>query len=157
MMRMPSACRRPSDPFRMLGQGIRCHGAGVTAIVSAVLLAACGLGEPIQLDKATSIHASPSRDPKSAASKTIPFVLDTQRVVLAVAFEKPDGAIMADCTCELVKESTIQVALRRRTWCCPRCAASRASDARSPSNMAASSMASMRWYRLSTEVLGGER
>jgi hypothetical protein len=70
---------------------MRCHAARIWAIASSALLGACALGAPVQLDEAVSIYASPAQDPRAIAFTTIPFVLDTQRVVLEVSFEKPGG------------------------------------------------------------------
>lgn len=61
------------------------------AIALTVSLGACALGEPVQLDKAVSVHASPSQEGRTVAPAIIPFVLDTQRVLLEVGFDKPEG------------------------------------------------------------------
>jgi hypothetical protein len=61
-------------------------------LVFAVLLGACSLGEPSQFDTAASNKYPSSPVSSAVASSTVPFMLDTQRILLDVSFEKSDGA-----------------------------------------------------------------
>jgi hypothetical protein len=58
----------------------------------ALLLGAWSLAWPTQVDGAASKKNAVSAESRNGASSTIPFLLDTQRVLLDVTFEQSDGA-----------------------------------------------------------------
>lgn len=79
---MPFELRRAGFP------SVR-HSARAFLLLSTVALSACSAGSAVQMDQAVSIGSTSQRP--TQAETTVPFTLDSQRIVVEISFEEPGG------------------------------------------------------------------
>lgn len=80
---MPSERRQTG--FQSVNRNIRAF-----LLLSTIALSACSTGSVVQMDQAVSTGSTLQRSTQ-AETTTVPFTLDSQRILVEIAFEAPDG------------------------------------------------------------------